>query len=236
MAPRHKFEFHKIIRFEDNHLLAVNKPQGMLVQGDRTGDMTLLDHAKSYIKTKYNKPGDVYLHPVHRIDRPVSGVVLLARTTKALSRLTMQFKQQEIKKTYWAMVSQKPKQLAGQLTHYMAKDNVKNKSTAFAKAGPGRKQAVLDYAFLGRVGNYYLLEIKPHTGRPHQIRVQLAVAGFPIVGDVKYGYPKPNPDQSVYLHARNISFVHPVKKEVILIQANPPASPEWRNVLSFLQA
>ncbi|MGE0930174.1 RluA family pseudouridine synthase [Peijinzhouia sedimentorum] len=211
------------ILFEDNHLLAVNKPAGLLVQGDDTGDRTLLDLAKDYIKEKYNKPGNVYIGLPHRLDRPVSGVVLLAKTSKALERLNKIFKTREVEKIYWALVEKRPNEVEGRLTHYLVKNAKLNITRAYSSERSESKYADLSYSLLKEAGGKFLLEVKPVTGRPHQIRVQLASMGCSIVGDLKYGSPKPNRDASICLHARSLKLVHPVTKEKICIEANPPA-------------
>lgn len=211
------------ILFEDNHLLAVNKPAGLLAQGDDTGDRTLLDLAKDYIKEKYNKPGNVYIGLPHRLDRPVSGVVLLAKTSKALERLNKIFKTREVEKVYWALVENRPKEVEGRLTHYLVKNAKLNITRAYTTERSDSKFADLSYSLLREAGGKFLLEVKPVTGRPHQIRVQLASMGCSIVGDLKYGSPKPLKDASICLHARSLQLVHPVTKEPISIEANPPA-------------
>lgn len=209
------------IIYEDNHLLAVNKPSGLLVQGDHTGDKALVDYGKEYLKEKYQKPGEVFLGVVHRLDRPVSGVVVLARTSKALSRMNQLFREQKVKKVYQALTDHKPNPTSGELIHWLVKDPKKNKATAYAHQVPESKQAILNYKLLGK-GKPYRLEVYPSTGRPHQIRVQLASIGCLIIGDLKYGYPKPNRDQSISLHAKSLTFVHPVKKEPLVLEAIPP--------------
>lgn len=211
------------VLYEDNHIIAINKRNNELVQGDNTGDQPLSDRVKQYIKEKYNKPGDVYLGLPHRLDRPVSGVILFARTSKALVRLNEMFQnKEEITKTYWAIVQKKPELEHDTLTGYILKNHEKNKSNLFTKARNGAKFCSLDYTLLSRTQNYYLIEIDLHTGRHHQIRCQLAKMGCPIKGDLKYGYPRPNEDKGISLHARKISFIHPVKKERITIKARPP--------------
>ncbi|MFZ5973556.1 MAG: RluA family pseudouridine synthase [Bacteroidota bacterium] len=219
------------ILFEDNHLLVVNKPAGMLVQGDETGDVPLVELAKEYVKEKYHKPGAVFIGVVHRLDRPVSGVVALARTSKALERMNELFRNRDTAKTYWAVVAAPPTQPAGALVHWLVKDEKKNKTTAYVREYPQGLRSELSYQLVATVGRWSLLEVKPITGRPHQIRVQLAYMGCPIVGDVKYGYPTPNPDASICLHARALSFVHPVRKEPITISAPAPSTEIWNTFL-----
>lgn len=210
------------ILYEDNHIIAVNKKNSDLSQGDRSGDETLGDKIKAYIKKKYNKPGDVYLGVAHRLDRPVSGVIVYARTSKALTRLSEMFKNGEVDKTYYAIVQKRPAELEGRLEHYLLKDANKNKTHVFQKAKGKAKKAILDYKLLLSSQNYSLLEIKLHTGRHHQIRCQLARIGSPIKGDLKYGAPRSNKEAGISLHARQISFIHPVKKERITITAPLP--------------
>lgn len=221
------------IVYEDNHLLIVNKPAGLLVQGDQTGDVTLGDLAKAYIKEKYEKPGEVFLGIPHRLDRPVSGLVVLARTSKALERMTKIFRLREIQKTYWAIVKRRPKDVEGKLTHWLQKDSSKNKTKAFDRAMEHAQKAELRYRTLGKLNDHWLLEIEPITGRPHQIRVQLATMGCPIRGDLKYGFPNPNPDKSISLHARRLYFTHPVKKEPLVCTAGVPESQFWEQFLVF---
>lgn len=216
------------VLYEDNHIIAINKTNSDLVQGDKTGDETLADAVKAYIKAKYNKPGDVYLGIVHRLDRPVSGVVLFARTTKALTRLNKMFEEKEVKKTYWAIVRQLPPHDSDTLTHYLLKDNEKNKSHAHISEKKGAKLAILSYKLISSIDNYHLLEVNLETGRHHQIRCQLAKIGSPIRGDLKYGYPRSNTNGGISLHARRIEFVHPVTKENIIIEAPMPKDePLW---------
>lgn len=219
--------------FEDNHLLIVNKSAGILVQGDKTGDKTLTDLCKTYIANKYNKPGAVFLHPVHRLDRPVSGVVVFARTSKALERMTALFRKREVHKVYWALVKRKPREETGKLTHWLVKNPDKNVSTAFDKEVPESKKSELTYKRLGKLNDHWLLELRPITGRPHQLRVQLATMDCPIRGDVKYGFPKPNPDASINLHAFHLVFIHPIKKEKLILRAALPEEPFWEQFLEF---
>ncbi|MCX6291517.1 MAG: RNA pseudouridine synthase [Bacteroidetes bacterium] len=216
------------VLYEDNHLLAINKRAGDIVQGDKTGDKPLSELVKDYLKEKYNKPGAAFIGVVHRIDRPVTGIVLFARTSKALERINELFREQKVKKTYWAIVKNKPQDENGTLIHYLKKDEAKNKSKAYDKEVPGALRAWLDYKVIGKSDNYYLLEINPKTGRHHQIRVQLATMGCPIKGDVKYGFDRTNEDASIHLHARKISFIHPVKKEEITIVAPVPDEKLWK--------
>jgi 23S rRNA pseudouridine1911/1915/1917 synthase len=210
------------ILYEDNHLLALNKPAGWLVQGDATGDATLTDWGKAYLKEKYAKPGAVFLHPVHRLDRPVSGGVLLARTSKALERLNAAFREREVGKTYLALVLKPPRKEAGELRHWLWKDEARNVVRIVESATGGAKEAILRYEYAGPAGAYHLLRVFPLTGRPHQIRVQLASMGCVIVGDLKYGAPAPLPDASIGLHCWRMEIEHPVRKEPLVIEAPAP--------------
>jgi len=216
------------ILFEDNHLLAVNKPCGVLVQGDITGDEPLVEMAKKYVGNRYKKPGAVFLGVVHRLDRPVSGVVVFARTSKALERMNAIFRNRETAKTYWAIVGNKPLKSEDTLVHWLVKDEKKNKTTAYKREAPSSLRSELSYKLLEKRENGFLLEVTPITGRPHQIRVQLASIGCTIVGDVKYGAQEPNPDESICLHARMLAFVHPVQKEAVSIVAEPPKNHLWK--------
>lgn len=217
------------ILYEDNHIIAVNKRSGDIVQGDETGDTPLSDLVKAYIKEKYQKPGEVFLGVVHRIDRPVSGIVLFARTSKSLSRLNELFKTKEITKTYWAVVKKKPVSDSGTLTHYHLKDEKTRKARLFDKEVAHSKKCVLHYRWLASSDHYHLLEIQLETGRFHQIRAQLAKIGSPIKGDVKYGFERPNENtRSIHLHARKISFIHPVKNEPIELTSPVPDEKIWQ--------
>ncbi|MBI9052418.1 MAG: RNA pseudouridine synthase [Bacteroidales bacterium] len=223
------------ILFEDNHIIAVNKKTSDIVQGDKTGDEPLSEKVKSYIKKKYEKPGAVYLGVTHRLDRPVSGAILFARTSKALTRLNEMFLKKEIQKTYWAIVKNMPEKESDTLNHYIVRDQKKNKSFAFDKEAKNSKLASLSYKLIATAENYYLLEVDLHTGRHHQIRCQLAKIGCPIKGDLKYGFPRSNPDGGISLHARKIKFSHPVKKEQVEIIATPPPNDSlWKYFLSIL--
>ncbi|MBR5433690.1 MAG: RluA family pseudouridine synthase [Bacteroidales bacterium] len=216
------------VLYEDNHILVANKPNNMLVQPDTTGDVALEDLAKQYIKVKYNKPGAVFLNAVHRIDRPVSGVVVFARTSKALARLNEQFRSKEIKKTYWALVKNRPEIESGTLENYIRRDAKKNKSFVCQKEAKDAKLARLSYTLIASSENYHLLEIDLHTGRHHQIRCQLAHMGCPIKGDLKYGAERSNKDGGISLHARSVEFTHPVTKEPIKITAPVPNDNLWQ--------
>lgn len=216
------------IIYEDNHLIAVNKVSGAIVQGDKTGDMPLSEIVKSYLKERYQKPGDVYLGVTHRLDRPVSGVVLFAKTSKALTRTNQLFRDRHMTKVYWAVVRERPPQSEGTLVHWLVKNEQKNVTKAFSVQRENALHAELSYRVLMEKDGYFLLEVSPITGRPHQIRVQLASMGCPIVGDNKYGYPRANRDRSICLHARSLSFVHPVKQEPIVLVAELPHDDFWK--------
>lgn len=219
------------ILYEDNHIIAVNKKTSDIVQADKTGDVPLSSEVKAYIKTKYNKPGEVFLGIPHRIDRPVSGAVLFAKTSKALVRLNKMFQEheREITKIYWAIVGNLPAKDEAKLVHYLTRNPEKNKSYAYNKPKHGAKEAVLEYKLINSSQHYYLLEVKLHTGRHHQIRCQLAKIGCPIKGDLKYGFPRSNEGGGISLHAREISFIHPVKQERVTITARPPLNdPLWK--------
>ena len=216
------------ILFEDNHLIAINKPAGILVQGDKTGDTSLDTLVKEYIKKKYNKPGDVFLGVIHRIDRPVSGVVLFAKTSKALERLNQQFRDKVVKKTYWAVCKNRPEEEEGHLVNYLRKNSEQNKSYICKDDAKNSQKAELNYRWINNSNNFNLFEIKLITGRHHQIRAQLAAIGCPIKGDLKYGAKRSNPDGSIHLHARKIVITHPVKKEEQAIAADVPDDDLWK--------
>lgn len=213
--------------YEDNHIIIVNKESGEIVQGDKSGDQPLSEFVKAYIKQKYNKPGNVFLGVTHRLDRPVSGLVVFARTSKALARLNDMFRNGDIHKTYWAITQNCPEPSEGTLTHWITRNTQQNKSYAHDREVPNSKQAILNYRLIGKTDNYHLLEIQLMTGRHHQIRCQLSHIGSPIKGDLKYGAKRSNPDGSISLHARRIEFVHPVTKETINVEAPLPTLPPW---------
>ncbi len=215
------------VLYEDNHLIIANKRPGDIVQGDKTGDTPLSDVVKAYIKEKYNKPGNVFLGVVHRLDRPTSGLVIFARTSKALARLNKMFQQKLVTKTYWAVVGNRPEKAKQTLTHWLRKNPKNNKSTAFIKETADAKKAVLLYEVIKELDNYFLLEINLETGRHHQIRCQLSAIGSPIKGDLKYGFPRSNKDAGIHLHARKIEFIHPVSNNPIAIEAPVPNEALW---------
>ena len=215
------------ILYEDNHIIAVYKRSSDLAQGDRTGDIPLDTEVKKYIAEKYKKPGEVFLGVVHRLDRPVSGVILFARTSKALERLNEMFRLKQIKKTYLAIVKERPPEDEATITHFLKKNEVQNKSYVYDTEVKGSKEACLTYRLKGRTEKYYLLEVELHTGRHHQIRAQLAKIGCPVKGDLKYGFPRSNDDGSISLLSRRIEFIHPVKKEPVKITAHFPEGDLW---------
>lgn len=219
--------------YEDNHIIVVNKTASEIVQADKTGDTPLSETVKQYLKEKYQKPGNVFLGVTHRLDRPVSGLVIFAKTSKALTRLNEMFRTGGVKKTYWAIVKNPPKEPEGELTHFLVRNEKQNKSYAYDKEVSNSKKAVLDYRLIGRSENYYLLEVDLKTGRHHQIRCQLAKMGCPIKGDLKYGSPRSNPDGSICLHARRVRFVHPVSKEQIVLEAPLPEGNLWKGFELF---
>lgn len=215
------------VLFEDNHLIAVNKISGDIVQGDKTGDQPLNEIVAAHLKEKYNKPGDAFVGTIHRIDRPVSGIVLFAKTSKALARMNAQFQDKEVQKTYWAVVKNHPPQQMETITHHLLRNRQKNKSFAYAHKYKDSKESTLKYEVIKKLERYFLLEVTPFTGRHHQIRVQLSTIGSPIKGDVKYGFDRTNHDASIHLHARKINFIHPVTKEIIEIIAPTPNEVIW---------
>lgn len=217
---------HQIL-YEDNHLLAINKPAGVLVQGDETGDAPLSELAKEYLRRKYGKPGNVFVGVVHRLDRPVSGVVLLAKTSKALARMNELFRSNKTRKTYLALTTSKPPKTQDRLVHWLVKDAARNTTKAFAKENKSGLRAELSYTFLASQQAYHLVQVNPVTGRPHQIRVQLASQGCPIAGDLRYGAPAPMPDKSICLHAFQLAFAHPVQQTPVTITAPLPDTPPW---------
>ncbi|PST82396.1 RNA pseudouridine synthase [Pedobacter yulinensis] len=221
------------ILFEDNHLIAINKKAGDIVQVDETGDEPLDEQVKKYLAAKYNKPGSAFLGVVHRLDRPVSGVILFAKTSKALERMNLLFKNREVKKTYWAVARKKPAAVQGTLIHWLIKDPKKNLVTPYDKEVPGSQRAQLGYRLLGELDGYFLIEVDPLTGRSHQIRVQLSTLGTPIVGDNKYGYPRGSRKGSICLHARRLEFIHPVKKEPVKLFASLPKDGFWERFERF---
>lgn len=218
------------ILHEDNHLIVINKRVGDIVQGDKTGDKPLSDVVKEYIKDKYEKPGEVFLGVVHRLDRPTTGIVVFAKTSKALERLNKMFSERETSKTYWAVVKNKPPKNEDNLIHFLKRNEKNNTSKAHLKEVPDSKKASLDYKIIKELNNYFALEINLHTGRHHQIRAQLSAIGSPIKGDLKYGFDRSNPDGGIHLHARKLSFIHPVSKENIEIFAPTPSDAIWNSI------
>ena len=215
------------VLYEDNHIIIVNKRAGDIVQGDKTGDQPLSDIVKAYIKYKYNKPGNVYLGVTHRLDRPTTGIVVFAKTSKVLPRLNKMFLDKKINKTYWAIVKQKPENQKDTLKHWLKKNPKNNKSTAYNNEIKDSKKAILHYKIIKQLNNYFLLEVNLETGRHHQIRCQLASIGSPIKGDLKYGFDRSNKDASIHLHSKKIEFIHPVSKEQISVSASTPQDPIW---------
>lgn len=213
--------------YEDNHIIVVNKTASEIVQGDKTGDTPLSEMVQLYLKEKYNKPGNVFIGVPHRLDRPVSGLVVLAKTSKALARLNDMFRNGDVKKTYWAIVKERPKELEGKLQHWLVRNEKQNKSYAYDKEVKNSKKAILCYKLIAHSVNYHLLEVDLKTGRHHQIRCQLAKMGCPIKGDLKYGSPRSNPDGSICLHARRVRFIHPVSKQEIDLTAPLPQGNLW---------
>ena len=218
------------ILYEDNHLIAVNKPAGMLSQGDKTNDKTIADEVKSYLKNKFNKPGDVFLGVIHRLDRPVSGLILFARTSKALTRCSELFRERKIKKIYFAITENEPNEAHGDLTHYLVKNKKNNHTQAYDEQLKNSKRSILSYEHINSYKKAQLLLITPKTGRPHQIRVQLSNIGCPIINDIKYGYPSTDNKHSIYLHSYSLEFIHPVKKGKLHITCPFPNHGLWKKV------
>jgi len=223
------------ILYEDNHLIAVYKKSSDLAQGDKTGDPSLDSEVKRYIARKYNKPGDVYLGVVHRLDRPVSGVLLYTRTSKSLERLNEIFRTRQVRKVYYAIVKEQPPEEEATIRHFLKKNEEQNKSYVYDNEVKGSKEASLTYRIKGRSERYYLLEVELHTGRHHQIRAQLAKIGCPIKGDLKYGFPRSNDDGSISLFARSLEFIHPVKKEPVTITAHLPEGDIWSHFVDSVK-
>lgn len=216
------------VLYEDNHIIIVNKAVGEIVQGDKTGDEPLSATVAAYLKEKYNKPGDAFIGVVHRLDRPTSGIVVFAKTSKALERLNEMFRNGQVHKTYWAIVKNRPQQEEGTLKHWLIRNEQQNKSYAYDRERAGSKEAILDYRLLCSLTNYHLVEVDLKTGRHHQIRCQLAKVGCPIKGDLKYGFDRSNPDGSICLHARRVQFIHPVSKALIDVTAPVPDNALWQ--------
>ena len=221
------------ILYEDNHIIVVSKTSGEIVQGDKTGDKTLCDSVKEYIKEKYAKPGNVFLGIAHRLDRPVSGIVIFAQTSKALSRLNNMFRDGEVHKLYWAITQNMPQKEEDTLTHWIVRNEKQNKSYAYDREKPGSKKAMLHYKVISSTDNYTLLAVNLMTGRHHQIRCQLSAIGCPIKGDLKYGSRRSNNDGSIYFHARKVEIVHPVSKQPMCIEAPVPDDRLWREISDF---
>ena len=230
---RNPFQKFFQVVFEDNHLIIVNKAAGVLVQGDQTGDMPLSEMVREYLRQKYQKPGNVFVGVVHRLDRPVSGLVVLAKTSKGLERMNELFRRRKIHKTYWAVVARKPPAPKAKLTHWLDKDQSRNVVKAYEEPHGDAQKAELSYEDLGQLDRYHLLEVLPVTGRPHQIRVQLASVGCPIRGDVKYGYDRPNRDGAISLHARRLDFIHPIRQEPVICLAGLPDDGFWDQFLAL---
>ena len=223
--------------YEDNHIITINKSCGEVVQGDKTGDKTVMDKVKEYLKEKYNKPGNVYLGLPHRLDRPTSGILVLAKTGKVLPRLNKLFQTRgQVKKTYWAVVDNRPPKFEDTLENYLIKDAERNKSHCVSEDRPGAKLASLSYRHVASIEKYHLLEIELKTGRHHQIRIQLKNIGLNIKGDIKYGFPRPNKDKGIHLHARKVEFVHPVRNTPLTIVADPPDDVVWNEFMNIFTA
>jgi 23S rRNA pseudouridine1911/1915/1917 synthase len=233
-APEELIEESQIL-YEDNHLIVINKKSSEIVQGDKTGDMPLSEKVKNYIKQRDNKPGNVFCGVCHRLDRPVSGIVIFAKTSKALARMNEIFRDKTIQKTYWAVVKQKPPQISERLTHYLIKNEKTNTSKAFKEEKKGSLKAELAYTLLASISNYHLLEINLYTGRHHQIRAQLSAIGCPIKGDVKYGFDRTNQNASIHLHSYKAEFMHPVKQEPVVIVCRPQTTDTvWNELIKGL--
>ncbi len=228
MKKEHSHKDNLNVIYEDNHLIVVNKRAGDIVQGDKTGDKPLSEVVKTFLKEKYNKPGNVYLGVVHRLDRPTTGIILFSKTSKALPRLNKLFSEKKTAKTYWALVKNEPPKQKDTLVHYLKRNPKQNKSYAHKNEVPDSKKAILYYEVIKKLDNYFLLEIDLETGRHHQIRSQLSAIGCPIKGDLKYGFDRSNKDASIHLHARKLSLVHPVQKEEITFVAPLPDEPLWK--------
>lgn len=224
IAKKYKLD----VIYEDNHIIIINKKTGQITQADKTGDEALNETIKAYLKEKYNKPGNVYLGLIHRLDRPTSGGLIFGRTDKATSRLSKMFQNHEVKKTYWAVVDKRPPKMEETLEHYLLKNQKQNKSYPSDSSRPNAKKAILHYKYLSSIDNYHLLEIELKTGRHHQIRAQLAAIGLHIKGDVKYGFKRANPDLSIHLHARYLEFIHPVRKELMKFVIPVPDDVVWK--------
>lgn len=223
--------------YEDNHVLAINKECGEVVQGDETGDVTVIDKVKTYLKEKYNKPGNVFVGLPHRLDRPTSGILILAKTSKVLPRLNRLFQTRgQVKKTYWAVVDKRPPKFEDTLVHYLKKKEEQNRSYAYTEPKEGAKFAKLTYRHVASIERYHLLEIDLFTGRHHQIRVQLRQLKLYIKGDLKYGFPRANQDKGIHLHARKIEFIHPVKQQPITIVADPPNDVVWNEFMKLFKS
>jgi 23S rRNA pseudouridine1911/1915/1917 synthase len=220
--------------YEGNHIIVVNKSASEIVQGDKTGDTPLSELVKQYLKEKYNKPGNVFVGVTHRLDRPVSGLVIFAKTSKALTRLNDMFQHGGVKKNYWAIVKNQPKEPEAELVNYLVRNEKQNKSYAYDREVPGSKKAILHYRQIAQSDNYFLLEVDLKTGRHHQIRCQLAKMGCPIKGDLKYGFPRSNPDGSICLHSRRVAFVHPVSKQEIVLEAPVPNDNLWNSFANIV--
>ncbi|MBV2196943.1 MAG: RluA family pseudouridine synthase [Flavobacterium sp.] len=219
------------ILHEDNHIIVINKRVGDIVQGDKTGDKPLSDVIKEYLKLKYNKPGDVFLGVVHRLDRPTTGIVIFAKTSKALSRLNETFKNRETQKTYWAVIKNSPPKEKDTLVHFLKRNSKNNTSKAYSKEVPESKKASLTYQIIKKLDHYLVLEIDLHTGRHHQIRAQLQAIGCPIKGDLKYGFERSNSDGGIHLHARKLIVLHPVTKQILTFIAEPPSDTIWNSII-----